>query len=58
MDTKKIILIGIGAFVAYNLIVVAYAMSKPKGQLRLFAIAQLAPWLAISTGFASWILTA
>jgi len=58
LDTKTIVLVGIGAFVAYNLAVLAYAFTKEKGIFRITVIAMYAPWLLISKDFAAWIFSA
>jgi hypothetical protein len=53
----KIGLIAVGAFVAYNLIVIWYAFSqKLKGQ-RLYYIKTYAPWLLISQSFTNWVMS-
>lgn len=57
MKPINIVLIGIGAFVAYNLAIVAYAYTK-EGIFRVTFIAVWAPWLLMNKQVASMILGA
>jgi len=58
LDVKTIVLIGFGAFVAYNLAVLGYAFTKEKGIFRVTTIAVYAPWLLISKDFGAWVFNA
>jgi len=65
LNAKTIILVIAGGFIAYNIIIVAYALStfptsegiKSVIQRKNF-INSYAPWLFISKSFATWLLTA
>ena len=47
MKALHIVLILVGAFVAYNIAVVAYALTKPAGIYRVVVLAKYAPWIAL-----------
>jgi hypothetical protein len=57
MRTRTIILIGIGAFIAYSALVVYLAISDPTRRrlLRVTFIGQYAPWLLLSKGLIGWV---
>lgn len=57
MKATSIILIAAGAFLAYNLIIVAYAiMTYAKGMRQVAFVSKYAPWLLMSAGMTNYLM--
>jgi hypothetical protein len=58
LKTKTIILLLAGGFIAYNIIVIAYALSFKEGLDRILYVVRYAPWLALSKSLLNWMYKA
>jgi len=55
MKIEHIIMIGVGAFVAYNLAILVFAIGNREGIFRVVFIAKYAPWLLMNKDFAAYM---